>query len=217
LFLPQLWHTRAVRTRALILAGLAGLVAAPVAIAQGQTTVEIAPFIGYRSGGSVGDTFSAASYGIDGARSEGVAVSVRVAPTTSVAFLFSRQDTGVDVAAYPSTQHYALTIDHWMAGAIGEFPGYAGGVHPFMEAYLGATQIQSRNGYSSSSTYFSAALGGGVGFDLTKHMGLRLDARAYAIFVNSSTAALCGGGCTFAFAGQAMFQGEVAAALVLKL
>lgn len=205
------------RTRILIVAGLLALAAARPIFGQGSATVEIAPFIGYRVGGSVGDTFSAASYGIDGARSEGVTVSVRVAPTTSVAFLFSRQDTGVDVAAYPSTQHYALAIDHWMAGAIGEFPGHTGKVHPFMEAFLGATQIQSGNGYSSSSTYFSAALGGGVGFDLTKHVGVRLDARAYAIFLNSSTAALCGGGCAFAFTGDAMFQGEVAAALVLKL
>jgi hypothetical protein len=189
----------------------------PVARAQDRATVEIAPFIGYRFGGSVGDTFSAATYGIDGARSEGVVLSVLAGKTTSVAFLFSRQDTGVDVASYPSTEHYDMRIDHWMAGAIGEFPGHDGRVHPFMEAFLGATQIQTRDGGSSSSTYFSGALGGGAEFDLAKHLALRLDARVYAIFVSSSGAAACGGGCVLAFGGNAMFQGEVAAALVVKL
>ena len=35
----------------------------------------------------------------------------------------------------------------------------------------------------------------GVDFDLAKHVGVRLDARAYAIFTSSNTGALCGGGC----------------------
>ena len=191
--------------------------AAPLVQAQGRASVEIAPFIGYRFGGSVGDTYSAASYGIDGAASAGVTVSVSVGKTTAIELLFSRQDTGVDVAAYPSTQHHALTIDHWMAGAVGEFPDHSGRVHPFVAAYLGLTQIQNSNGYTTSSTYFTGALGGGVKLDVAKHVAIRFDARAYAIFVSSSAAAACGGGCAFAFSGDAMFQGEVAASLVLKL
>ena len=140
------------RTRAFVLAGVAALVAAK-AFAQARPTFEIAPFIGYRFGGSVGDTFSAATYGIDGAASAGVTVSVSVGKTTAIELLFSRQDTGVDVAAYPSTQHHALTIDHLMAGAVGEFPGHGGRVHPFMEAYLGLTRIQSRDANGGYSTY----------------------------------------------------------------
>jgi hypothetical protein len=213
-----LWHNRAVGTRTLILAGLAAIITAPATFGQGRTPVEIAPFVGYRFGGSVGDTYSAASYGFDAAAGAGIAISVPVRGTTSVAFLFSRQDTAVDVAGFPATTHYDLTIDHWMVGALGAFPGHDGRVHPFMEAYLGATQIQTRHPYSSSSTYFSGALGGGVTFDLATHLGVRLDARAYAVFVNSGAGAGCGpSGCAFAFSGNAMFQGEVAASLVLKL
>jgi len=205
------------RLRPLIIVTCMLCAAAPLAHAQGRGSVEIAPFIGYRFGGSVGDTFSAATYGIDGAASAGVTVSVSVGKTTAIELLFSRQDTGVDVAAYPSTQHHALTIDHWMAGAVGEFPDHSGRVHPFVAAYLGLTQIQNSNGYTTSSTYFTGALGGGVKLDVAKHVAIRFDARAYAIFVSSSAAAACGGGCAFAFSGDAMFQGEVAASLVLKL
>jgi hypothetical protein len=206
-----------VRTCAVILAGLAAIFAPQTTLGQGRTTVEIAPFIGYRFGGSVGDTYSAATYGIDGAASAGATVSVLVGKTTAIELLFSRQDTGVDVAAYPSTQHHALTIDHLMAGAVGEFPGHGGRVHPFMEAYLGLTRIQSRDASGGYSTYGSAALGGGVKLDLSRHLAARFDARAYLIFVNSNAAAACGGGCAFAFSGDAMFQGEVAASLVFKL
>jgi hypothetical protein len=205
------------RVRPVVLATLVALATAPAILGQERATVEIAPFIGYRWGGSVGDTFSAATYGIDGATSAGMTVSVSVGKTTAIELLFSKQDTGVDVAAYPDTQHHALTIDHLMAGAVGEFPGHGGRVHPFMEAYVGLTRIESRDPNGGYSTYGSAALGGGVKFDLSRHLAARLDARAYLIFVNSSAAAACGGGCAFAFTGDAMLQGEVAASLVLKL
>jgi hypothetical protein len=199
-------------------AGLLALVAAPTIFAQRHTTVEIAPFIGYRFGGSVGDTFSAARYGIDGARSEGVTISVPVRRDIAVELLFSRQDTGVDVAGHPGTKRYDLTIDHWMLGAAGDFPGRSGRVRPFVAAYLGLTRIQSSNDYTTSNGYFSAAIGGGVKFDLAEHVGVRVDARAYAVFVRSGAGAICGpAGCSLAFAGNAMFQGEVAASLFLKL
>lgn len=205
------------RTVALVLAVLAALGAANQALAQGHTTVEIAPFIGYRFGGSVGDTFSAARYGIDGARSEGVTISVPVRRDREVEFLFSRQDTGVDVAVYPGTQRYALTIDHWMVGAVGEFPGHTGRVRPFVAAYLGLTNFRSSNGGGTSDTWFTAALGGGAKVDMAKHVAIRFDARGYAVFVSSGAGAICGpAGCSFAFAGNAMFQGEVAASVILK-
>jgi hypothetical protein len=205
------------RTLALVLGVLAALGAANLALAQRHATIEIAPFIGYRFGGTVGDTSSAASYGIDGARSEGVTISVPVRPDRAVELLFSRQDTGVDVAVYPGTRRYALTIDHWLVGAVGEFPGHSGRARPFVAAYLGLTQIQNSNGYTTSNTYPTAALGGGVKLDMAKHVAFRFEARAYAVFASSGAGAICGpGGCFVAFGGNAMFQGEVATSVVLK-
>jgi hypothetical protein len=205
------------RTVALVLAVLPALGAANQAIAQGPTTVEIAPFIGYRFGGSVGDTFSAASYGIDGARSVGVTISVPIRPDRAVEFLFSRQDTGVDVAVYPGTQRYALTIDHWMVGAVSEFPGHSGHVHPFTAAFVGLTNFRGGTVGSASDSRFTAALGGGVKLDMASHVAIRFDARGYAVFVGRSAGAVCGpAGCSFAYAGNAMFQGEVAASVILK-
>ncbi len=205
------------RTVALVLGVVAALGAANQTFAQGPATVEIAPFIGYRFGGSVGDTSSAASYGIDAARSEGVTISVPVRRDRAVEFLFSRQDTGVDVEGLFDTKHYALTIDHWMVGAVGEFPGHTGRVRPFVAAYLGLTNFRSSNGGGTSDTWFTAALGGGVKVDMASHVAIRFDARAYAVFVSSGAGAICGpGACSVAFSGNAMFQGEVAASVVLK-
>ncbi|OFV82447.1 MAG: hypothetical protein A2Y78_02140 [Acidobacteria bacterium RBG_13_68_16] len=189
-----------------------------MASAQGRSPFEIAPFIGYRFGGSVGDTFSTARYGIDGARSEGVTISVPVYSRRAVELLFSRQDTGVEVAGFPGTTRHNLTIEHWMVGAVGEFPGESGRVRPFVAGYLGLTKIRSGNGSTTSNGYGSAALGGGIKLDLARHVGVRFDARAYAIFARRGAGAICGpAGCSVAFTGNAMFQGEVAASLVLKL
>jgi hypothetical protein len=206
------------KSRALTLVGLAALLGAPSLLAQDRPPVEIAPFIGYRFGGSVGDSSSAARYGIDGVRSEGVTISVPVHRDRTVELLFSRQNTGVAVAGFPDTKRYALTIDHWMVGAVGEFPGHSGRVGPFVAAYLGLTQIQNSNGYTTSNTYPTAALGGGLKLDIARHVGFRFDARVYAVFVSSGTGAICGpAGCSVAFSGNAMFQGEVAASVVLQL
>ena len=205
------------RTVALVLGALGALGAANQALAQGYTTVEIAPFIGYRFGGSVDDTSSAASYGIDGARSAGVTFSVPVRRDRTVEFLFSRQDSGVDVEGLFDTKHYALTLDHWMVGTVGEFPGHSARVRPFMAAYLGLTNFRSSNGGGTSDTWFTAALGGGVKLDMAEHVAIRFDARGYAVFVNGGAGAICGpAGCSVASSGNAMFQGEVAASVVLK-
>ncbi len=213
----RLWHTVPVRAWAPVLAGIVALLASQAALAQGRAGVEIAPFLAYRFGGSVGDTSTAARYGIDGARSEGVTVSVPLRPDRSLELLFSRQDTGVDVAAYPATERHSLTIEHWMLGAVGEFPGHNRRVHPFVATYLGLTSLRSSNGGGASESRFTAALGGGVKLDMAQHAAVRFDARAYAVFVGSGAGAFCGpGGCSLAFGGHAMFQGEVAASLVLK-
>ena len=92
-----------------------------------------------------------------------------------------------------------------------------GRVHPFVATYLGLTQIHSSNVDTTSNAYFTAALGAGVKLDMAKHVAFRFDARGYAVFVGSGAGAICGpGGCSFAFAGNAMFQGEVAASVVLN-
>ena len=192
--------------------------AAPLAHAQGRGSVEIAPFIGYRFGGSVTDYYYGQSHSINPSQSEGVIVSVPIRRADSIELLFSRQSTDVDVGTITGTQTYPLTVDYWMLGSVHEFEAQSERIHPFLAAYAGIADLSTSQGSITSATSFSVALGGGAKFDLGRHVGIRLDARAYYVFVSTSGGMFCGGGgCSASFSGSGLLQGEGTASLVIKL
>jgi opacity protein-like surface antigen len=191
---------------------------APAAMAQGRAGVELAPFVGYRFGGGVTDAQTGAGASLDGAAAFGVIADVPLRPGVALEVLLSRQRTGVDLERYPQTRHFVLDVDHMLAGVRAGIPTDSASVHPFLAAYLGLTRFSGDSGAIADDTRFTAALGGGVLLDVTPHLGVRLDARGYAVFVSSAGGLFCtGGGCSGVFGGRAMLQGEVAAGLVLKL
>jgi len=206
------------RLRPLIIVTCMLCAAAPLAHAQGRGSVEIAPFIGYRFGGSVTDYYYGQSHSINASQSEGLIVSVPIRYADSVELLFSRQSTNVDVGSITGTKRYPLTIDYWMLGSVHEFTAQSERVHPFLAAYLGIADLSTSQGSITSASRFSAAIGGGAKFDLGRHVGIRLDARAYYVFVSTSGGMFCGGGgCSASFSSSGLLQGEGTASLVIKL
>jgi len=213
-----LWENRGVRARVVVLACLLALVPAPAVFAQRRATFEIAPFIGYRFGGSVTDYYYGQSHSINASQSEGLIVSVPIRYADSVELLFSRQSTNVDVGTITGTKRYPLTINYWMLGSVHEFTAQSERVHPFLAAYLGIADLSTSQGSITSASRFSAAIGGGAKFDLGRRVGIRLDARAHYVFVSTSGGMFCGGGgCSASFSGSGLLQGEGTASLVIKL
>jgi len=53
---------------------------------------------------------------------------------------------------------------------------------------------------------------------LAKNIGLRFEARGYAILLNNNRAIFCGGtrGCTVAINGNALFEGELLAGIAFR-
>ncbi len=193
-------------------------VVAATAFARDPFSVEIAPFAGYRFGGAVTDAYTGAGSSLDGAGAFGVTVDIPVQRGATLELLFSRQNTGVELERYPEVRRSDVTVDHWLAGVRAAIPTRNPNVHPFVAAYAGVTHFSGDSGEVTADTRFAAALGGGVLLDVTRRLAVRLDARAYASFVESGTGLFCGGGgCTGVFGGSALLQGEVAAAVVLKL
>jgi len=188
------------------------------AIAGQPSRPEIAPFVGYRFGGAVTDATTGAGASLDGAGAFGLIFDVPVQRGADLEVLLSRQSTGVDLERYPEVTRFDLTVDHLMAGVRAHFPTRQRSVHPFLAVYVGLTHFSGDSGEVTADTRFAAALGGGAVFDLSPRVGVRLDARVYASFVESGAGLFCGGGgCSGVFGGSAMVQGEIAAALVVKL
>ncbi len=180
--------------RARLVACLA-LLLAPVPEAARAQTCEISPFGGYRFGGDLYEVFVGRPLDIDGAPSVGMSVDLFVDRGTSVSFLYSRQQA--DVATWPAPAEMAagtgLFVEHWHVGGTHELD--RGRVRPFLTGTAGLTRFGSAH---DSAVRFSAAGGGGVKLMASKHVGARLDARAYAVFVDGHVhGGVCGGGACF--------------------
>jgi len=204
------------RLRPLVVLAAVVCAAASLARAEDAPSVEIAPFIGYRAGGSVTDV-SGMSQALDGSQSAGLTVTVPIGRLDRVEFLYSHQGSSVEVDSSEGTARYPLSFDYWMLGTAREFPGESERVRPFLAGYGGVAVVGASHGSVNNGTAFSVGLGGGVKLDLGRTVAVRFDARALFIFLGSGGGIYCSGGCVATFSGSGMLQGEATASLVLKL
>ena len=174
------------------------------------------PFGGYRFGGDLYELVTGTELDIDGGPSVGVAIDVPLGDGLSVTGLFSRQQTRVDVPR-PGGQpaRVRLSIDHWQAGGTQEFGD--GKARPFLVGLMGLTRY---GGSGESETRFSMAVGGGVVLRANRHIGLRLDGRTYAVFVDGGgdggSSGICTPGiCIIGLDVSVVWQAEFTAGLVV--
>ena len=175
------------------------LLVASVAALHGQG-VEVAPIAGFRGGGAVFTTLA----------------GERLAHDTPVVGLIVDVplDGGVRVEAAFSHQHADdLTTDHWQVGGLQEF--LPGRIRPFLTGVLGLTRYGVGG---SNEVRFLTGAGGGVKLFPASRIGLRLDGRVFATFLDAEgTAIVCGGGpCFIRLHVHVAWQGEFTAGLILR-
>ena len=178
-------------------------------------TVEVSPFVGYRFGGDLYEVYTGAALDIDGAATVGGVVDVFVNRGVSFSFVYAHQDAMIETEdSWGEASDFGrISIDHWHAGGTQEFG--AGGVRPFLIGTIGLTRFGAPG---DSEVRFSTAAGGGVKLMPTRHLGVRLDGRVYAVFMNGWTSAgVCGGaGCLVGVDVSLIWQAEFTAGLVLS-
>jgi len=200
--------------------GIAGTLAAALVIfgcpaigtAQG---LEAAPFGGYRFGGGFFERITGQPVDLDGAPALGVAVDVTLSRGLQVEGLFSHQRAQVSVPLVPfgPPMTWRIDVDHWLAGGLQEFR--AGPARPFLTGMLGLTRYAAA---SDNEIRFTMSAGGGVKLLPSRHVGLRLDTRVFATFVDAagSLLACAPGVCFLALNADVVWQAEFTAGLLLK-
>jgi hypothetical protein len=103
-----------------------------------------------------------------------------------------------------------------MAGVRAEVPTESARAHPFLAGYVRLTHFSGDRAEITADTRLTTGLGGGGALEVAERLEVRLDARAYAVFVSSGAGLFCAGGCTATFGGRAVLQGEAAASLVFQ-
>ena len=180
----------------------------------GAQTLQVAPFGGYRFGGDLYEEITATSLDIDGAPSVGGIVDVFLDPNLSVTVIYSHQDARIDLPRpQGAPQQISLSIDHWHAGGTQEFG--RGAVRPFLVGTLGLTRY---GGGGDSEVRFSMGAGGGVKVMPHRRVGLRLDGRVYAVFVDGGVdSGICAPNvCVLGFDLSVAWQAEFTAGLVMS-
>lgn len=190
------------------------LIAALPAGAQellGSERFELTPFFGYRIGGHFNGFTEAIEYPFAGATSWGGLVDINLNRNNyKFELLWSHQDTGLD-RVFEGESRKPLQIDHFQAGIMQEVGNERARLA--VAALAGGTRFASPG--LGSETRFSGSIGGVAKVFVTPHVGLRLDARAYGVFVKGVTGAFCvSGTCTFAYSGNMLWQGDFTAGLI---
>jgi hypothetical protein len=181
---------------------------APPAAAENSITV----YGGERFGGSLTDSTTNSAINLQSGSSVGLAVDIGLDHATQLEVFFSRQDTALSSGAY-SSQNAGLSLYNYHLGGTAFLEEVGRG--PYVMGGLGATTARPNASGRNSETFFSGNLGVGWMVPLGRHVGLRLEARGYAILLNNSSTAFCGGaaGCSVAIKGSGLFEGEVLAGL----
>jgi hypothetical protein len=178
--------------------------------------IEAAPFVGYRFGGDFFELVTGRAVDTDGAPAIGLSFDVPLPDGFHLEGLFTHQNAHlVTTNLVGERLEWNVAVDHWLGGAIQELS--AGRVRPFVSGLVGLTRF----GVPADDEWrFVAGGGGGVKLLPTRHVGIRLDGRLFATFVDvDARAAACGGAgrCLTALDVDVVWQAEFTAGLVVKI
>ena len=104
-------------------------------------------------------------------------------------------------------------MDHWQAGGLQEYG--RGRLVPFLTGTLGLTRFASTN---DSEIRFTAGAGGGLKIFPSRHVGVRLDGRVFATFLDADArfVACSSGGCVLSFHADLLWQADFTAGVVFR-
>jgi outer membrane protein with beta-barrel domain len=199
--------------------------AAPAKAQYGRDKWEIAPFVGYETSGSfplnpqtVGVNVN--DLRVDGATSFGTFIDYSLTRNAQAEFMWDRNLTSYSAQRFPDDpffKAYDSTIDQYQFGLLYMFLGSDHRFRPYAAGSLGFTH-EFNSGGNPARTDFAYSLGGGVKYELSRHLALRGDARYMPTYANSSLALFCDPffGCYTAKVSNYQHRGNFVAGIVFK-
>jgi len=197
------------------LAGTTILIALLAGVPLSAQGIEIAPFGGYRFGGDLFEIAAGRPLDEDGASALGVVFDFPLWNGFQIEGLASRQEAQVLVPALLSGAlvRMQISVDQWHGGALQEFMD--GPIRPFLTSTFGLTRYATD---FDSEIRLAVGVGGGVKLFPSSHIGLRLDSRVMATFLDAGGTALAcqPGACLVALHVNAAWQAEFSAGLIVR-
>lgn len=191
------------------------------ALAQSEDTGKsengVTVYGGYRFGGGVTDTPSNSAIDLADGSSVALSIDVGVDGNRQIEIFLSRQHTALTSGAFsPQSNNVGLTLYNYQIGGTNYIDELGRGL--YVMGGIGGTTAKPDQSGLNSETFFSGNLGIGWMVPLARSLGLRFEARGYAILLKNNGAIFCGGahGCTVAINGSALFEGELLAGIAYR-
>jgi hypothetical protein len=169
---------------------------------------EIAPYIGYRGGGSFKREDSDDSANVDGHGSVALAFNLVLDEEMRYHVFYSRQETHLESSEPLNIEYLQI------GGTVTPEPTFD--LLPYVIGSMGVTRFSPHAAGASDETRFSICVGGGLRVPTRSRLELLLEARAFLTFVSASSSVFCsstaaGGVCALSGHGSAFWQYELLA------
>ncbi len=164
---------------------------APIARGEdGAGRFELTPYAGYGVGGDFEDLSTGAELELDEASTLGLIVNIQADSHSQWEILYLRQGTKLAAGGLFMNQPILkLDVDYLHGGGTYVLDGEQ--VQPYVAATIGASRFDPNPSEFDAETYFSFSIGAGLRFRPGKRLGIRLEGRLFATFVDSDSEVFC--------------------------
>jgi len=175
--------------------------------------VSVTLFGGYAVSEGIDNTTTGEQANVKSSAAFGVAGDYVLDASRHLQLFYGQQSTTLEPGGgFPNfdfdVRYLHLGGTYFIDGPIGRGPYAVGG--------LGATHFSPKLSGLDSETRASFNVGFGYLWPLGTAIAVRVEARAFVTFLNSSSALFCSGGCTFVLSGDAFVQGQAMLGLTAK-
>ena len=180
----------------LLMIGFGLIAAAPAQAQWGEYNKwEVAPYVGYETGGSfpINSSLTVDRLRINSGLSYGTFVDYSLTENTQAEFQWSQNNTSFsahDVTTNTYSKAFDSTFDQFMFGFTYMIRSSEQKLRPFISAGLGFAHESNNNG-APNHTLFAYGLGGGAKYALTKHFSFRGDIRYMPSRANRTPQTFC--------------------------
>jgi hypothetical protein len=184
---------------------------------------ELTPYLGYRIGGEFEQQNGSQKYELDEGNSAGLIFNIVARDVnTQWQLLYGQQSTSLKTPlTFDPSARLGLDVEYFQFGGTYLFDDDGDDTRPFVALTAGVTHFGPTLAGVDSESFFSGSIGGGVQLLKTHRVGVRLEARVFATFVNTDGAIFChsgpqAGGCAITIHGTALYQFEASAGVVFR-
>ena len=163
-------------------------------------------YAGYVVGGHFNDETSGNSVDLRESASFGASLDIPLDDSSEFQVYFGHQSTEFTPWPYSGTSD-KLRLDHLHIGGT-YFPEQLGQGW-YVVGGLGATRMTPDAAGFDPATRLSMNVGVGYLLPLSQYVGVRFEARGFAILIGSSASVFCSGGCVAHLTGSGVTQGEL--------